>query len=369
MPGRNHHEKPYDAGTMEKLNFYRGYVEAWLPVFLLQHHIIQAINIFDFFAGPGSDSEGKSGSPKIALEEVTKALASCGAAKIPPMHLYFNEFDQAKHAELDSTLKAWPAASNVHIEHSCLDFDHAFDKWYPLMKRPRVANLLFFDQNGVKHITEKIFKAVLALSRTDLLFFISSSMVNRFKSEGSIIERVPVCESDLSRMNGSNVHRIVAEAYRRLVPQGMTYYLAPFSIQKGSNVYGLIFGSHHPLGMDKFLRQCWKKDELRGEANFDIDEENIIQEAPSLFAEMNKPKKIAAFDSELSSAVLSRTVKTNKDIYVFALVRGFLGSHAKRQIDDLIAANKLPKQDLHVSYGAWVKKESEAILYHGGSTP
>jgi len=111
MPGRNHHEKPYDAGTMEKLNFYRGYVEAWLPVFLLQHHIIQAINIFDFFAGPGSDSEGKSGSPKIAFDEVTKALASSKAETIPPIRMYFNEFDPEKHSDLDSPLKVRKMAS------------------------------------------------------------------------------------------------------------------------------------------------------------------------------------------------------------------------------------------------------------------
>lgn len=348
MPVHDHHEKPYDVGTLDKLELYKGYVKEWLPVFLHQQHI-KTINLFDFFAGPGADLQGTPGSPQIAFNEVTHALASRKIKSILSIRLHFNEFDPEKHSELVSVLNALPPTDHVHIEHECLDFDQAFDKWYPLMKKPRVANLIFVDQNGVKHFTEKIFEMVLALSRTDLLFFISSSMVNRFKSEGSIIKRVPVSESDLSRMNGSNVHRIVAESYRRLVPQGKTYFLAPFSIKKGANVYGLIFGSQHPLGMDKFLRQCWKRDEVRGEANFDIDGEGIIQEAPSLFEDMNKPKKIAVFEGELSSAILNRTLKTNKDIYVYSLERGFLGTHAKRLIDDLIEANKLPKQTLHVS--------------------
>ena len=110
MSGRNHHEKPYDAGTLDKLDLYRGYVEAWLPVFLHQQHI-EAINIFDFFAGPGSDLHGKPGSPKIAFDEVTKALASSKAETNPPIRMYFNEFDPEKHSDLDSPLKVRKMAS------------------------------------------------------------------------------------------------------------------------------------------------------------------------------------------------------------------------------------------------------------------
>jgi three-Cys-motif partner protein len=365
MPGRNHHERPYDTGTMEKLALYRGYVESWMPVFLHQQHI-EAINIFDFFAGPGSDQEGKPGSPIITIEVVAKALSSSKAETTPQIHLFFNEFDSDKYELLKVSLTDVDELNRVQREHTNLDFDAAFRKWCPVMQQRNVANLLFFDQNGVKHITKDIFTTVLLLQRTDLLFFISSSMVNRFKSEGSIIDRVPVCETDLSIMNGSNVHRIVADAYRRLIPKGNSYFLAPFSIKKGSNVYGLIFGSHHPLGIDKFLKLCWKTDGLRGEANFDIDEESIVPNAPSLFPEMDKPKKVKAFERELSDVILKRAVKTNKDIFVFALERGFLGSHAKRAIDHLIATKKLPKQELHVSYEAWNKGEVEAIQYHDG---
>ncbi|MDD4441204.1 MAG: three-Cys-motif partner protein TcmP [Kiritimatiellae bacterium] len=368
MSGRNHHRQPYDDGTKDKLELYRGYVKEWLPVFLYRPQTT-VINIFDFFAGPGADLRGIPGSPAIAHEEVTNAIALKAAGEITSVAMYFNEFAAEKYAQLVSSLEKFPKTDHVSIKHERLDFSEALSKWYPLMQQPGAANLLFLDQNGVKHITENVFKQILRLPFTDLLFFISSSMVNRFKTEGSIIDRVPVSEADLSRMNGTNVHRIVVEAYRRLVPPRTQYFLAPFSIRKDSNVYGLIFGSHHPLGMDKFLRQCWKKDELRGEANFDIDGESINPAAPALFEEMNKPQKITFFESELSKTIMCRNVRTNKDAYVFALERGFLGKHAKKVITDLIAANKLPKQELHVSYGAWDKKETETIQYHGETTP
>lgn len=368
MSGRNHHRQPYDEGTLDKLELYRGYVKEWLPVFLHREQT-SVINIFDFFAGPGADLEGTPGSPAIAFEEVTNAIALKKTSAVTPVSMYFNEFAAEKYAQLATSVNKFQKIEHISIEHVRLDFAEAFQKWYPLMQRPGVANLLFLDQNGVKHITEKVFKAILKLPFTDLLFFISSSMVNRFKTEGSIIDRVPVSETDLVRMNGTNVHRIVVDAYRRLVPQGTQYFLAPFSIRKESNVYGLIFGSHHPLGMDKFLRQCWKKDELRGEANFDIDEEYIDPTAPSLFKEMDKPKKLSFFESELSEAIMHHVVRTNKDVFVFALERGFLGKHAKKTITELISANMLPKQELHVSYDAWSKGDPETIQFYGKATP
>jgi hypothetical protein len=53
------------------------------------------------------------------------------------------------------------------------------------------------------------------------------------------------------------------------------------------------------LGIDKFLQVAWDNDQISGEANFDIDRENIREEEILLpLAEM-RPNKIAAFESEL----------------------------------------------------------------------
>jgi len=244
-----------------------------------------------------------------------------------------------------------------------MDFTEVFPKWFIIAQKPQTANLLFLDQNGVKHVTAEVFKTILQLKRTDFLFYISSATVNRFKEDNSIIKRVPVSANDLDQMNGTNVHRIITEAYRNVIPSEIKYYLAPFSIKKDANVYGLIFGSHHPLGMDKFLRKCWEKDALRGEANFDIDAEGIRLSEPSLFSEMDKPKKLTLFEEELSTDISRQKLRTNKNIYIFALERGFLGKHAKKVIDDLIETGQLPKQSLHISYEAWNKKEPELIKY------
>ena len=368
MSGRDHHRKPYDEGTQDKLDLYRGYLREWIPVFLNSPNF-STINIFDFFAGPGTDVDGSPGSPVIANEEVCAALKQHGASK-QEINLYFNEIAEGKYRDLTAwTAQQSPQNQSVLFHTEQMDFSEVFQKWIKSAQKPQTANLLFLDQNGVKHVTAEVFNAILRLKFTDFLFFISSSIVNRFKEDDSIRRIVPVSDDDLKQMNGTNVHRIITDAYRRIVPPKMDYYIAPFSIKKDANVYGLIFGSHHPLGMDKFLRECWKKDELRGEANFDIDAEGINPSKPSLFSEMNKPQKLTQFEKELSTAISKQQLNTNKDIYLFALNRGFLGKHAHKVIKELIETKQIPKQSLHISYDAWKKEETEPIRYAEKAQP
>lgn len=60
MSRKDHHEKPYDEGSLAKLEVFENYVEAWLPTFIMQEHI-KEINIVDFFSGLGYDMEGTKG--------------------------------------------------------------------------------------------------------------------------------------------------------------------------------------------------------------------------------------------------------------------------------------------------------------------
>jgi three-Cys-motif partner protein len=356
MPIRNLHHKPFDEGTQDKLELYREYLREWLPVFI-HSPSINIINVFDFFAGPGFDVDGKPGSPVITCEGIKEALIKSNQ-KGATIKAYFNEKDSDKYNSLlhyiEEQRVALPQVSFSTLQK---DFHLALEQWTPEM-HGSVANLLFLDQNGVKEISKSVFQSILKLPRTDFLFFISSAMVNRFKNQPEIRERVPVTDEDYSRMNGTNVHRIVADSYRRWIPDGLEYYLGSFSIRKGANVYGLIFGSRHPLGIKKFLDVAWKHG---GDANFDIDNDKIDPSQPSLFPEMDKPSKISAFEKELDSAVMGGQLKTNKEIYIFSLQNGMLASHARNAFDLLIKNKKIPKQTLHISYDAWKKQDTERI--------
>jgi hypothetical protein len=232
----------------------------------------------------------------------------------------------------------------------------------PNMKKD-AANLFFLDQNGLDQITKSIFQSIVAMPKTDFIFFIASAMVNRFKEKHDIRKYVPITDDDLKTMKNTNVHRLLANAYRRWIPAD--YFLGSFSIKKGANVYGLVFGSGHPLGIDKFLHVAWRHG---GDANFDIDEDGIDPMKPSLFDEFNKPTKIKVFEKELEKAILARILTTNKDIYIFALQNGMLASHARDALNEMVKNKKLPKQDFHISYNAWKKSVVEIVRHFGGES-
>lgn len=328
----------------------------WLPVFI-NGSTVDNVQIFDFFAGPGFDVEGHPGSPAITCEEIREGMVN-NEKKNSIIKAYFNEKTAGKYKNLFSYIEGQRASlPQVIFDTSKYDFQTAFEKWNPNMCG-RVANLLFLDQNGVKEITKSIFQTIVQLPRTDFIFFISSAIVNRFKKQPEIRDYVPVTEEDFVRMSGTNVHRIVADSYRRWIPNELEYYLGSFSIRKGANVYGLVFGSGHPLWIDKFLKVAWKHG---GDANFDIDKDRIDPARPRLFPELDKPTKISTFEKELESAVLGGQLKTNKDVYIFTIQNGMLSEHARNALRLLIKNKNLPKQTLHISYGAWKKPDIERI--------
>ena len=65
------HSRPFDEGTLAKLSIFRNYLKGWLPVFLATGNVHwKHINIYDFFAGPGGDTNHTKGSPLIIIDEL-----------------------------------------------------------------------------------------------------------------------------------------------------------------------------------------------------------------------------------------------------------------------------------------------------------
>ncbi len=368
MSNNDFHKKPFDEETQFKLDIFRQYLRSWLPVFLHSDKAVQRIQIFDFFAGPGCDSVGKPGSPLIASEEIKNALeknADC-SGQDQEIHLYLNEPDPFRshflqHATIPKILNQNPCL-NVHRAEE--KFQPLFFQHIPTLSLYNVANFVLLDQFGVKEITQEVFQKMISLSRTDMMFFVSSSIVNRMKKDKYLNKYLPpIEEKEWEQMNGSNVTRILRTAYARWIPTGREYYLASFSLKRQANVYGLIFGSSHPLGIKKFLESAWKKDSLNGEADFDIDSDGIEKNSPFLFDDMNRTTKVKLFEKQLTQLLAERSFQTNHDLFLYGLRNGMLPSHVKDVITSLQKTQKLPKQKLNISYTAWSEQSPQAIKY------
>ncbi len=322
MPGKNLFDKPFDDGTKSKLEIFKQYFEEWLPVFVSGKTIFwKNVQVFDFFAGMGEDKAGNNGSPLIILN-IANSLSQYTKNNKIKLQLNFNEKELDKYEALVENVEKFEKSDSYTCQIRNNSFKDLFDEYYPTMQNS--ANFIFLDQNGIKEITEDIFSKIITLKQTDFLFFISSSYFKRFAQTPEFRKYFPNIDDNISTANYYHIHRKVLNHYKSLIPTNKKYFLAPFSIRKGSSIYGLIFGTNHTFGLEKFLTVAWKVDKLRGEANYDIDDDKIESHAPSLFNHLNIPTKRQIFEKNLSANILNSTLKSDTDVYLYTLCEGFL---------------------------------------------
>ncbi len=325
MAQRGFYSKPFDPGTLTKLRIFELYTRGWLPVFLSSDRPpFREIHLFDFFCGPGADLEGQIGSPLRTLGQL-KEYSRRGLAGWDRVDktVHFFDWDEALVAQLGATLQnpEWHIPS-VRLEVRPLEFHRALMEYRTTLENPNAAKLLLIDQCGVDAVSDDVFRALVQFPHADFIFFLSSSTLHRFRE-------LPVIKQKIERPRRSfDVHRAAFNYYRALLSDSGNYFLAPFSIKKRGNIYGLIFGSSHPRGIDKFLSVAWQNDEIAGEADFDIEEENIGRGEMLLpFPEM-RPTKVRSFEKNLESMLRDGGIRDEAAIVRFCIECGMTRQHA-----------------------------------------
>jgi len=320
---KDFHNKPFDDETILKLEIFRGYTREWLPVFLAKKTFL-SINIFDFFAGPGRDSNGTKGSPLIIIDELKKYLETPSLPVVSDVviRVLFNDSDQDKVALLRKEISR---EDTFTVEITNLSFEESFAAQRDVLKSPSAVKLVILDQSGVKQITQNVFRQLVNLPSIDFMFFISSSILKRFITVEEIRQYFPnMPEEEIRNIPNTDIHRFVCSYYKKLVPSGKEFYLAPFSIKKGANIYGIIFGSGKLLGLEKFLKVCWNKDSISGEANYDIDDD-IVRKGKTLFKDLDISHKMDLFKKRLIDFL--QDFRSNNELYKFTLESGCLPTH------------------------------------------
>ena len=336
MPIKDLFEKAFDEGTNTKLEIVKKYFEEWLPVFVAREKPIwNTIQIFDFFAGRGTDKHGIDGSPLVFIK-IIESLRDLIVRKELKVILHLNELNTNNYEAL---LKSIYNSGFFEIRTYNQSFNLNFQDLYPSMKHS--ANFLFFDQNGIKEITKEIFEKIIELKKTYFILFISSSYFQRFSNTPEFKKYFNFDKLFMQNTHYYHIHRKVLQHYKSFIPANKKYFLAPFSIKKDRNIYGLIFGTNHTLGIEKFLKVCWRKDGLRGEANYDIDNEKISKGAPFLFDEMNKPLKIDVFEKGLINQIFDNNILSLKELYLYTLNEGFQYKDTNKVLFELKKSGKI----------------------------
>ncbi len=345
MAHKDHHIKPYDEGTLNKLEIFERYVQTWLPTFIMQQHIAE-INIVDFFSGLGYDNEGTKGSPIRTLDKIDSFFGNL-MQNNTIINLYLNEFKTYKYEALKRNCDKYLENHKrlirfVKIHYSNKDFNEIYKEI--IAKTKNSPSLYIIDQSGIKFTSQENFNTLLNLKQTDFLFFISSSFFNRFSNEEEFGNHLEIKEKDLKENPYNFIHRIVLEKYRSLIPVNSELKIFPFSIKKGANIYGIIFGSKHILGVEKFLQIVWNKNSINGEADYDIDEDNTKQQLVLNFenpSDTKKLTKIESFEEKLEEFIKANGITTNIELYNFTYTNGHISKHTNSLLKELKRLKKI----------------------------
>ncbi len=321
----------FDESTLLKLEIFGDCFREWFPVFI-HNPFIKKISIYDFFAGSGKDPVGNHGSPLVLLREsMGNDRSYCSKIK-KPIEFIFNESLKRKSRTLDDNVRHYLSTCendkgcNQCVYATSVENEEFKDCFYDSrvqgnLRNEEIGKFILLDQYGFKEIDNQIFLDLVNSPKTDFIFFISSSFINRFKEEPNTKIHIDTEKINFDASLPNECHRVIANYFRNMIPQGKEYYLHHFSIKKGGNYYGLIFGSNHSLGMEKFLKVCWEKDELSGESNFNID--NDFEE-DSLFYNSEKSNKKQKIKKKIQNKILNQEIRDNISGMKYTLKNGCL---------------------------------------------
>ncbi len=331
MPYKDLHEDPFDESTIAKLEIFEDYAQAWIPTFVMQG--IQSISIFDFFAGTGYDKNGTPGSPIRILEKIREQLSHI-LQKGTRLKVYLNEYEPNKREQRKFRLLQ-SACNDYLVSHQDVGrvveinfFNEDFSRLFPelIEKMRQSPSLVYLDQNGIKFLADRYLLELEKSDRLDFIYFVSASYFWRFGDSKEFKEHLNIDMATAKRDPYKFIHRSIIEQLRGKLPANTKLRLYPFSLKKGANIHGIIFGASHPRAVDKFLAIAWSRNETNGEANFDIDDDAL--KAQSDLFSGKKLTKIESFKERLRKEVLAGEIGTNVEALKFVYEEGHIGKHA-----------------------------------------
>lgn len=321
----------FDEGTQLKLQLFEDYLTSWLPVFLEQS--IAHINIVDFFAGRGQDGKGNHGSPLKALEVIRKFEHRRDGTPYPKsINLFFNDRDESYISSLKDNICNTQLPDNIeNIKILNTTFETALEAWKPRLSLPNSANFVFIDPFGILPL--ECLKTVGTLPRCDFLIFAPLNNIYRLCETPEFEDKLKGLRRDaFDKLE--TAHRVLCNHLHDHCFSGENdYKMYSFAIQKGTKRqrHCLIFGSKNILGLYKFIRNAWKHDPENGEANF-----KFSGDLPNggFSPEISGPAKVRAFQDSLREEILQGNLKTNSEIFHFALAAGF--HPPSKQVKDVL---------------------------------
>lgn len=350
--------KSHSNGTKTKLEIFDRYFRESLPVFV-HSSAFDDIYIYDLFAGKGKDENGENGT---SLNILGGIIPYCEAIKLKGKNIYVILNDKEESDALSENVTEFlnlcdkdcaigdcilKLDENLIVKSN--DFEEYFnERIYPRLKdKKKAAKIIFLDPFNFI-MNEALFEKLTSLKSTDFICFMPSFYLRRFKNTNAFDTFIKKENLNFDETRPNECHRVIASYFGTLV-KDKEYYIGHFSIKYDTNYYGVVFGSSHTFGAEKFQKVCWGLDPITGEADYNIDRALTYGGKTVLFEEYSVPEKTKKFKDELRKNILNGVIKTDLEAYKFALKKRCLPKMSVDVLKELMKENKIEKIKTHSS--------------------
>lgn len=332
----------YGEGTVTKLKIFEEYIKNWIPNFINPKTSDKKVSIFDFFAGPGYDKNKNPGSPILILESVKYHKNNFRGSSL--INITLNDKEREIYNKLkrncEEYLNKYPEIKNlVNLKYYNDDFESLFHKIKDhIGKNP---SLILLDQFGVKYLN--VINEFENFDKIDFLLFLSSSYIRRFADTKEFKEILKLSKEDIEKIKNTPyklIHDTIIRILKTRLEEDSKLQLYPFSFKKGSNIYGIIYGTKHISGAKKFLQIAWKINPDNGRADYDIYDDNVKKEL-TLFPKLIGKTTVEIFKEGLKEKILAGNITNNIDAFLYTIEKGFIPKHSQEVLKSLKRSDKI----------------------------
>jgi three-Cys-motif partner protein len=322
--------------SIAKVELYTKYLARYLNI-LARNRYVDKIYLYDLMCGEGKYQDDSMGSPIAALGTIKDHYFS-NDKTCPDINIWFNDIGESqieigkkkidRVMDLSSSIFCPP---NVHKKYTSQDFKDILLEVIPSINslKNNEKALLFIDPYGYKDVSPQSIKSLLTNKNSELLLFLPVSFIYRFAEKTTEASNFPGGEpiqKFMTELFGENrkgfkskydfVFQLLS-AFRGYLKKERVF-VDTFTIERDKqNVYGLFFFTHHIKGFETMLETKWELDDQSGRG-FKLNAH------PDLFLETESTDYAGKLQD-----FISKTDRTNFEVYQFGLHNGFLPKHTK----------------------------------------
>jgi three-Cys-motif partner protein len=286
--------------TIAKIEMLRAYLVAWFQI-LGRTRRGQDLLYVDGFAGPGEYTNYPIGSPLAALTAAREAIELTGTSWIAgAIHCAFIEADADRFNHLQQKIGSFEKPAGLLTHEYCLTFTDGLVELRKDVPRPFNAQhplFVFIDPFGATGVPFSVVRELLRSHCSEVLINLDADGIARIFYAGEHAAHEEnlnrIFEGDewktlLKKGEASAVLcRKVLQLYKNKLRE-ITKVKYVFSFEMRTSLYALnyylVFGSQHPLGLEK-MKEAMKRIDQDGDYCF--SDASVIQ--TSLFR-FDKPE-------------------------------------------------------------------------------